>query len=694
MNAFRPRVRAFGLFAAVFFVALGLAACEDEKDPPYFDYDGAVRDGPAGKKDLPTVDLGSTNADGPVIEFIDPPQSDPSQTPVDPGKMVIGDTLNVQVRVTDPVKQKGIESVTVQIVGDGADPTTMSLTGTNNVYEALLDVSKVQGTTSLIVKAKSASGISNAKATNFTRDPGPQIIFANPPDGSRRKGSVAISLRVEGTAQGPNVSSFELRIGQLKLNLKEAKLRDTPTELYEYTGVVAFDDPVFSIPLSGQQVLTAIATNNNGATTTSHRVFEVDDAGPTIKVTSHKAGVLIGGVIRIVATVNDPAGVLESSVKVIIGNNLNQRQVALKPKAGSSGTYEGQFDTRTLASNMLWPVMSFRAADKLGNESTLDFEVGVDNGQPIISFDPPDDYYVAKKDAKKTVCSYPIDPVGDDAASDREAVPQIVTIRARIEDQGNSSTVPSAEWVPIADLDPASIRLYVLDDTSKPLVVDTTGDGFCDAINPEVVPLAGSPLPGQAVGVALVSVGSAGGAPMLPPRPKDQGFPMNPPSRCDGWGSDTEEPTELCATTKAPLTAPGYTGRTVKPLTYVILGDNDPGRPALWVPGPVVGADKYKCAGLPFDFVANGIQPGWVCVAGEARDQLGLIGVSKPMRLYYDASLTSYQKARFPSGGGTAPDCTGTLDKATNKVNNTPCAFRGIGQPFPQTYPPTEVVGP
>lgn len=692
MNAFCPRIRAVGLLAAVALFASGITACgEDDPTTPYPVYDGTVPDSPPPPQpDIPPPDLGAVDPEGPQIEFIDPPQTDKAD-PKAAGKTVIGNTLRVQARVVDAANQPGVETVTVQLVGSVDPPTTMSLSGTTNVYEALLDISNVGGLATLVVTAKSASGRSNSAATNFTRDPGPTITFSSPAEDGRYKGSVTIRLRVEGTPQGKNVTSFELRIGQLKLNLKETKLRDDPTELYEHTGLIAFDDPVFSIPLSGKQVLTATATNNNGATTTVQRTFEIDDVGPSITAVSHAAGDLLGGVIQIEAQVDDPAGVLESSVRVIIGNNLNQRQVQLTPKPGAVNSYSGQFDTRTLASNMLWPVMSFRAADKLGNESTLDFEVGVDNGQPIVSFDPPTDYYVAKKDDKDTVCSYPIDPVGDDAASDLEAVPQIVTLRARVEDQGNGSTVPSAEWVPVAKLDPQSVKLYVLDDTSKPIVIDTTGDGFCDAINPEIVPLAGGPLPGQAVAVKLVAVPSAGSAPFLPP----QGFTAPLPGVCNDWGTDSDEPDELCATTGAPATAPGYAKRAVKPLTYVPLDDNDPQRPALWVPGPVVSGDKFRCAGLPFDFVANSIQPGWVCVAGEARDQLGLLGVSKPMRLFYDDKLTSYQKDLPPTSGGTPPNCTGTLDKATNKVDaNTPCKFRAVGQPFPQLYPPTEVVGP
>lgn len=703
MDRFGPRAQVVGttqMTRGLARLGLGLGSlavllllsggCSDEKKPPIFYSEFGLPDGPLrpdiGADLPPPPDLGATDPNGPVIEFELPKE----------GETIIGGTLLVRAKVTDP---DGIDdqTVLVSLQGQPGEPVVMGLTTTANVYEALLDVSKVSGKGRLLITATDLSRddtigcpCKNGKTREFIRDPGPRIIFTSPGQDSRHKASVSVKVRVEDSTE---ITDFKVTIGSQVLTLTKTVLKDEAnSKVILYSGTVKFDDPMFAIPLAGTQVLTASGTNKNGASNVVLRRFVIDDEGPSITSVNQAAGDLIGGVIKIEANVADEAGVLASSVKVVIGNNLTQRLIELTPKAGTAGTYEGQFDTRTLPNNVLFPVMSFRAADKLGNESTFDFEVAVDNGQPLVSLDPPTEYYFVKEDGLFRVCSLPMDPVGDDAASDTEVVPQIVTLRARVEDQGNGSSVPSAEYVPIAGLAPKSVKLHVLDDTTKALVIDTTGDGYCDAINPAVLPVAGSPQPGQAVSVDLVAVPPTGEAintqPPTVSAPSTYAFALHP--ACNTWGAE-ELPDALCSTTEPPLVSPTFKGRPVQRLTVAMSNAGIDNEPSIWVPGPVIAGDKHRCAGLPFDLAANQFAPGWFCAAVEAKDQLGLIGVSPPLRLFYDNNATAYIKGVMASGA--APSCTGTLNKTTGVVDaSTPCKFRTYGGavPFPQTYPPIE----
>jgi hypothetical protein len=85
-------------------------------------------------------------------------------------------------------------------------------------------------------------------------------------------------------------------------------------------------------------------------------------------------------------------------------------------------------------------------------------------------------------------CSWPLDPVGPDAVDDGAVVTQLFDIRARVEDRGNTPLTGTTDFIPIAAVDPASVKVLILDDTSLPLVVDTSDppDGICDDINPDL----------------------------------------------------------------------------------------------------------------------------------------------------------------------------------------------------------------
>ncbi|MCB9555948.1 MAG: hypothetical protein H6707_07580 [Deltaproteobacteria bacterium] len=628
-----------------------------------------------GSQDLGAAPDLPQNAEGPTIEILSPTD----------GERVVEQLVKVRAKVTD-ADQVRDQTVTVTIEGAGR-ATTMSLTSTPDVYEATVDLADLRGKIRCWVTAEDLQGNANSLIRLFERDAGPTVEVLSPAADSRHRSSISLEVTVSDVAK---LTNFEARIGATKLAIKKSDLSATKAF---YSGQVKFDDAQFSPPLSGKQVLTISATNENNAKTVVERVFFVDDVGPTIKPVSQAAGDLIGGVITLEATIADPAGVLASSVKAVIGNNLDTRSVALKLDTTTAGTYRAQFDTRTLSQFDLWPVMSFRAADVLGNESHFDIQVGLDNGPPILSLDPPTEFYHLKIENHEPKCSLPFDPLGTDAADDQDVVPQVVAIRARIEDQGND--VPTAPWIPLALVDKTSPKLYVLDDETKALAVDTTGDGFCDSINPEVVPKGTTPQPGEAVAVNISPISPTGTADF---RPNPNPFPF--PTGVCKVGDAADPPEPVCE---------GISSLTVVTHYTVSLSE-----PAIYSIPPILGGDKLRCLGLPFDFLANQVSDGWTCVVAWAEDTLGNSNVSQPLRLFVQRHMmprgTACTKAedccrsgetcsQMTCQGGAcavtaptsaAPNCTGTLDKTTGTVDaSKPCTFRppGSNVTFPQSYP-------
>jgi hypothetical protein len=116
------------------------------------------------------------------------------------------------------------------------------------------------------------------------------------------------------------------------------------------------------------------------------------------------------------------------------------------------GVYQQLFDTTKLPSYTIFPSISFRAQDILGNESSMGYLVSLDNTPPMMDLDPPAHFQLIKKDG---TCSWPFDPVGPDAIDDGSVVTQLFDIRARIEDMGNTPRSPvrpissqSPPWIP------------------------------------------------------------------------------------------------------------------------------------------------------------------------------------------------------------------------------------------------------
>jgi hypothetical protein len=623
-----------------------LTACPDDgyKDPPTGNdggIDAEIQDAMT-IVDVPDLPDRIINPEGPDI-IIDSPQ---------PMAVLSGSQTEVVATVID---EDGVNVSSVRAVIPGGSTFTLSRSGTvDNQYSGIIDLTEIPTAASMFLFVEAADILDNWNSAlgEVVRDQGPTVDFISPVEGERYAGSVNLTFQVNDVG-GVLESSVRAEVGSVPLDI--VKLSEDPNHgsaphWIIFGGEIVFDDPMFVPPLQSIQQVTVTAENiANNVQSESAVTFVVDDEGPVITVLSPEPGEIVGGIITIEAEVYDEAGVLNTSVVAVLGNN-NDYTVELLP---FGGTFSGSFDTTQFPTNYVFPPISVRAADALNNESEVGFVVALDNTPPIVSLDPPENMRMGKDELGFIMCSFAFDPVGDANPDDGTTVPQVHFMRARIEDQGNAAV--GLLQVPLSLVNYTTPRVYWLTDTSQALVVDTDGDTYCDEINPELIPSTNPQGANEILALYLDPIEPAGSADFRPDL-------SVLPEICDGPGIDAVAPEELCVVTRPEL------------MTIAIFYTVDDTEPAIWSLPQVMGNDPLFCTGHQFDNFASNIPEGWVCVAGRAEDNAGNIGVSKPIRLCVDYTLDG--NPATCGNPGDMPDCTGTLDPQTQTVDPAvPCMF-------------------
>jgi hypothetical protein len=482
-------------------------------------------------------------------------------------------------------------------------------TDTNYAYaETPVDVSGlVSGAYELHLTATTLSGAKGTTVRGFRADSGPTIVISKPAAATAYKGSIAAQVTITDAIFAP-ISGVKMSVGSH--DLTPSGPIGNPAN--QWTTLVDFNG--YMPPLDSDQLFAVTASNANGTKTSAAVHFVIDNQGPTIAMTVPAVGTIIGSLITISATITDPAHVLDASVVAVIAHGSEVFTVKLDPDPSAAGRYSHQFDTRLLDVHDLYPTVSFRASDLLGNESSIGYTVALDNTPPLADLDPPPHFRVRVKNASVWSCSWEFDPLGTDAVGDGGKVAQIYDVRARVEDYGNSPYSGGADVIPISLVDPARVELLVLDDANQPLVVDSDNDGVCDKINPLLVPTTTPMSSKDALLINLVPVLPAGHANLTP----DPSIPGDPTLPCT-VGSESNAPDGLCFTTDLPIAIP-----------YTFAKE-----PAIWAPAPVIPTG-LQCVGNQFDAYANNIQDGWACMAVRAADNLGNQQVSRVLRVCID----------------------------------------------------------
>jgi hypothetical protein len=578
---------------------------------------------------------------------------------------------------TDPIDPTSVTLVLRRLQDRGL-VVTAPLFGpmANGEFSGRMDLSSAEtGEYLLGVAASTRSGRRGSAVIPVKVDAGPRITIVSPRANGAYKGSVAVQVQIDASPFLPAQEPIEAVLGQTPVPLSRA----APDSIV-WEGLIELGK--FEPPLVGDQALRVSAANAQGTRAEAHVRFVVDERGPVFESTEPADGSVVGGVITLRARLRDSAGVLGPSVMAVIGNKADALfKVQLVPDASEPGVWSALFDTTKLtvckpapdqSLCIVRPSLSFRAADRLGNEANVAYEIAVDNHPPVADLDPPEmRIWTFDRDARKEICSWAFDPLGPyrrlgDMPNDGCAVPQLFDLRARIEDRGNRGDGLKIE--PIAEVDPRTAGVFVLHDTAQPLVVDMDGDGVCDVINPKLAPTTSPPASSNEVLLLrLAAVAPKGSADFTADPTLLTAAGMNAWPGCNP-GTAPQSPGPLCATQAVSLAVGYWTAKG--PLS------------AIWTVEPVENAGLY-CLGSQLDTHANQIPDRrWVCIAAAASDRNGNQGVSRPLRVWL-------QQRGLPQGGptcplpppaaGPAPDCSGTYNRQTGEVSNRPC----MGRRFP-----------
>jgi hypothetical protein len=646
-NARRLRACLVGLVA----LATACSTKSNGNYPTYMPHDAST---------VPTLD--GSNASGSIVITI--------QSPTAGAILSSNAAANVSAKIMVMNGTDIIDPATVvaslSVTGSTTIVTTAPLVGpsSDDVYAGKLSLLGVPtGDYTITVGAASSSGARASKQVEIKIDAGPVITVLSPVAGQHYKGSLIVQVLVDPGAYGPlqGTPLVPASIGGMPLTVTATGAPN------QYRAVFDLTMPTM---LTGDQLFEVSATDKNGTRTDLRLTFNVDIDGPTITNTAPAAGQIVGGLITISAQIADGAGVNPSSVFVLVGDMMNP-QFQLPLTLDASGNYSTLFDTKNLTGCkpppdtslcIVFPTLSFRASDQLGNDTTVTYEILVDNIPPLADLTPPkirDSKYDTSPEPDGGVappglsCSFLFDPLSrndqsGDMPDDGCAVPQVFDLRARIEDRGNRAAGLKA--APISTVDPNATAIYVLDDLSQPLVVDSDGDTACDEINPNLTPTTMLTGPHQVLRIRMRPVPPAGLADFTPD-------PTVPPGCIEGHA--TNPPTNIC-NIEEPTLAISYAG----------------GLPAIWGIEPIAPANPAWCFGGQFDTKANNINTaGWKCIAVATADMNGNASVSAPIRVWVDYTYEGAQGwcSPPPASAPPPPACTGTYNRTTGTATPGAC---------------------
>jgi hypothetical protein len=602
-----------------------VVGCGDDGGNPVFEGPdgGPIPDaGPIVDASPVTPDAAVVDPDGPVVAIVSP--TAPAANDFSSEAIVTASGLEIVCEVTPSSTTNEIvdpTTVTVSVISStGALAEAIATpTGNLNEYSGTIDLRDFDnGSLSVRCAASDLGGRTNSATVDTFLDLGPRISVFNPVESTSYGGSVAVSFTVLPEPVAPSDSLADVNLGSVQLFIAGESFAVSNPSPNVYTATVSFDAAQFTPPLDGTVSLEVRASNSRtsaAVTRSTQLVFIADNDGPNVTITSPGSAELVSGFVTISATVDDSAGVTDVSATV------DDIEVEMTNTSGT--TWEGSIDTRLL--DGVYPLVLVRALDVVGNESSAGRVIALDNRPPIVDLDSIairegncvnntafcdlDDVYE---------CSQLIDPSGFDAVSDGQTVPQLSEFRVRVEDQANIAFSNSGVSIPIADVDPATVTMLVLDDSSLDLLIDTNEDGFCDAINPAVVPKLIPQGGNEAARVDLAALAVAGVSHLS--------------SNDDlAFGDDAGRADDQCLRPlEAPLAPPELCLTTE--LSRFISASYSATLPAMYAIPPF----NPDCGGNAFDALASNISDGWACVAAVAEDNLGNVGVSAPLRVCFD----------------------------------------------------------
>ena len=194
------------------------------------------------------------------------------------------------------------------------------------------------GTYTLTLTARSSGGALGEATVDFLIDSGPVLFINSPTEGGSYKRTLTIDVVASDPVglMGPPTAT----VGDIPVPLGDAGAPDN------YGGTIDFDAQM--PPLFGDQLLTVTVINNDGQKAEAQAIFTIDNDGPRITSTLPFPGQMTGGIILLAANISDLAGILDSSVVALIGDDPSTPLFELPLKPRGAGVYGTLFDTARL----------------------------------------------------------------------------------------------------------------------------------------------------------------------------------------------------------------------------------------------------------------------------------------------------------------------------------------------------------
>ena len=608
--------------AAICGLLFHLFACGgDRKDVPVLPHSSGGTDEPEDTPDSGRKpDAGKPETDGGMLDPLAPVVTFEALTPADDPNddSVITDAdLTVRCKVAKAIGGAAIEKSMVKISMYGSDPTKLVSPTVNaqpdDVYEAIFDLSKQpNGPITFRCEGRDTSSKQRMTTTSVQTllDLGPEVDFFDPTNMGiyTLKTPVTIKFQVKAAPltdadNEADVKEVKLMVGGVDTPISESG--DTPG-LYQTS--IDFDDRTkYPVPPTAAQfeVTATNARTPTAATRRSKVEITIDGDGPMLKVQSPTNGKIVRGTVTLEVTASDPAGLMPGSLVA----NINDGLLIINDWKGSGPNFNANFDTRNTDNfdpNLTQLTINVSATDGVGNQTTVQHQLKLDNKPPYISLDPPK---IRERRANSTICSVLFDPVGPDAASDLDRVLVGKRFRALVEDDTNRA--PGAVAY-IAGVKTDSVELFVQPNTSIPLLTDSDGDGKCDEIKNRLKEDATKPTK-----IQLASVTPGGTAWYA----NDISGMPDPPPSCTEDTASMSMPLSLC---------PGFSG-----MFRVVPGRVQGKPPAVYGYRPSNDPAVGECHGESWELLSI-VDDGWVCMAARVEDTIGNIGVSPPIHICFD----------------------------------------------------------
>jgi hypothetical protein len=597
---------------------------------------------------------------GPSISFISPtPATDPnSEDVITTANM----TVRCHVERSDEPGAAIVDKSAVKLVlRDPADPAIMT-SGvvsalSENEFEATFDVKALpNGPVTVECTAKDVSSHMNTSSFTTLIDQGPSIMLNKPQDKKsyalKTPMSIEFQVAPAPVAEGDDhatVESVSLSVGGVETAVTES----TSTPGLFQTSIDFSDKTKFPVqPTAAQLQITATnARKPNAAVRIVRADVMIDGSGPTITVTNPINGSIQRGVVNLSVSVSDPSGIMPGSLLAVINNKRYTEWSGMFP------TFSLSFDTNQLDTNheLTQLTINLTAIDSVGNKTNppVSHFVKLDNVPPVIELDP-----IPVRESRivgpNLFCTEPLDPVGPNAADDLEQISHSKLFRALVEDRTNHS--PGAVFDFAAGVDVNSVELYMQPFVEIPLLVDTNGDGICDAINksddknvPDADRVTSDDDPTK---IQLNEVKSTG-----------QSFFAKP-----GFGTTTEPWFPECGFDPGGAEVQWGPVCMNSDMYRVVVGRLSGFPSAVYAYQPTNRPDDITCNGI--DWNIKGLtrdREGWLCLAARAVDGIGNVGVSKPLRVCYDDGVAPAPNCDEAQAPTCRRDCTHTSEQVFKK---------------------------